>query len=174
MTSLGRRGTELAQLKRTEQNREEELGYSSLAVLDDRPHNVAWTRRDLHQNNQLSKANDRQMHDMNANRPKLVRNTPEEEAEIARQIAENPDEAEWTDEDWANAVTTEQLSPEFAAWARERQTALDAGLIEHVTLTLDRDTIDWFKAQTGEDGESGGTRWMDLAAKDSPGPRPAE
>ena len=25
--------------------------------------------------------------------------------------AENSDEAEWTDEDWANAVTTEQLSP---------------------------------------------------------------
>ena len=102
---------------------------------------------------------------MNAKRPELVRNTPEEEAEIARQLAENPDEAEWTDEDWANAVTTEQLSPEFAAWPGERQAALDAGLIEHVTLTLDRDTVDWFKAQTGEDGESGGTRWMDLAAK---------
>ena len=43
---------------------------------------------------------------MNAKRPELVRNTPEEEAEIARQLAENPDEAEWTDEDWANAVTT--------------------------------------------------------------------
>ena len=57
---------------------------------------------------------------MNAKRPELVRNTPEEEAEIARQLAENPDEAEWTDEDWANAVTTEQLSPEFAAWPGER------------------------------------------------------
>ena len=102
---------------------------------------------------------------MNANRPKLVRNTHEEEAEIAGQLAENSNEAEWTDEDWANAVTTEQLSPEFAAWTRGRQAALDGRSIEHVTLTLDRDTIDWFKAQTGEDGESGGTRWMDLAAK---------
>ena len=36
---------------------------------------------------------------MNANRPKLVRNTHEEEAEIAGQLAENSNEAEWTDED---------------------------------------------------------------------------
>ena len=58
---------------------------------------------------------------MNANRPRLVRNTPEEEAEIAKQIAENPDEAEWTDEDWANSMTSEQLSPEFAMWAVPRR-----------------------------------------------------
>ena len=51
----------MAQLKRTGQDREEELRYPSLAVLDDRPHNVAWTRRDLHQNNQLRTANDREM-----------------------------------------------------------------------------------------------------------------
>ena len=48
---------------------------------------------------------------MNANRPRLVRNTSEEEAEIAKQIAENPDEAEWTDEDWANSMTSEQTIP---------------------------------------------------------------
>ncbi len=102
---------------------------------------------------------------MNANRPRLVRNTPEEEAEIAKQIAENPDEAEWTDEDWANSRTSEQLSPEFAMWAKERQAALKAGLLEHVTITLDRDTINWFKAQTGEDGDTGGTKWLALAEK---------
>ena len=51
----------MAQLKETGQDREEELGYSSLAILDDRSHNVVWTRRDLHQNNQLRKANDREM-----------------------------------------------------------------------------------------------------------------
>ena len=50
----------MARLKRTGQEREE-LRCSSLAVLDDRPHNVAWTRRGLHQNNQLRKANDREM-----------------------------------------------------------------------------------------------------------------
>ena len=99
---------------------------------------------------------------MNKNRPRLVRNTPEEEAEINRQIAENPDEAEWTDEDWANAKTTQELFPEAYEWHKQRKAALESGLIEHVTITLDWDTISWFKAQTGEDGETGGTKWMML------------
>jgi hypothetical protein len=102
---------------------------------------------------------------MNTRRTRLVQPTLEEEAEIARQIAEDPDTYEWTDEDWANAMTTEELSPEFAKWAKERQAALEAGLIEHVTITLDRETINWFKAQTGEDGETGGTKWMMLVEK---------
>ena len=50
-------------------------------------------------------------------------------------------------------------------WAKERQAALKAGLLEHVTITLDRDTINWFKAQTGEDGDTGGTKWLALAEK---------
>jgi len=91
-----------------------------------------------------------------------MRNTPQEEVEIARQIAENPDEHEWTDDDWANAKTTKELFPESFKWHRERKAALEARLIERVTLTLDRETIDWFKAQTGEDKEAGGTKWMNL------------
>ena len=51
----------MAQLKRTGQDGDEELRYSSPAILDDRPHNMVWTRRDLHQNNQFRKANDREM-----------------------------------------------------------------------------------------------------------------
>ena len=102
---------------------------------------------------------------MNANRARLVRNTPEEEAEIARQLAEDPDTYEWTGEVWARAMTTEELSPEFAKWAEERQVAFESGQLQHVTITLDRQTVDWFKAQTGEDGETGGTKWMMLAEK---------
>ena len=102
---------------------------------------------------------------MNAKTGRIVRNTAEEEAEIARQIAENPDEAEWTDEVWANAKSTEELFPEAAKAARKRQADLDAGRTEYITLLLDRDTINWFKAQTGEDGETGGTKWMTLAEK---------
>ena len=100
---------------------------------------------------------------MNQRRVKLRRNTPEEEVEIAKQLAEDPDTYEWTDEVWARAMTLEELSPEGAKWHRERKAALEAGLIERVSLALDRETIDWFKAQTGEDGETGGTRWMELA-----------
>ena len=102
---------------------------------------------------------------MNAKTGRIVCNTAEEEAEIARQIAENPDEAEWTDEVWANAKSTEELFPEAAKAARKRQADLDAGRTEYITLLLDRDTINWFKAQTGEDGETGGTKWMTLAEK---------
>ena len=102
---------------------------------------------------------------MSAKTGRIVRNTAEEGAEIARQIAENPDEAEWTDEAWANAKSTEELFPEAAKAARKRQADLDAGRTEHITLLLDRDTINWFKTQTGEDGDSGGTKWMNLAEK---------
>ena len=99
---------------------------------------------------------------MNRDRIRIVRNTPEEDAEINHQIAEDPDTWEWTDEAWANAKSTEELFPEAAKAARKRQADLDAGRTEFITLLLDRDTINWFKAQTGEDGETGGTRWTDL------------
>ena len=34
-----------------------------------------------------------------------------------------------------------------------------------MTITLDRETINWFKAQTGEDGETGGTKWIILVER---------
>ena len=102
---------------------------------------------------------------MRGSKPRFVRNTPEEEEEIARQIAEDPDTYEWTDESWANAKSTEELFPESAKWHRERKAAFDAGLIERVTIVLDRETIDWFKHQTGEDGPIGGTLWLTLLEK---------
>ena len=102
---------------------------------------------------------------MNKRKISLIRPTPEEEAEIAAQLAEDPDTYEWTDEDWANAKTTEELFPEAAKWHRERKAAFEAGLLENITITLDQETINWFKAQTGEDGETGGTKWMMLVEK---------
>ena len=99
---------------------------------------------------------------MNRDGIRIVRNTPKEEAEIARQIAENPDEAEWTDEDWANAKSIDELFPEAAKAARKRKADLEAGRSRFVTILLDRETINWFQHQTGEDGETGGTRWLDL------------
>ena len=102
---------------------------------------------------------------MSKRKARIILPTPEEDEEINRQIAENPDEAEWTDETWARSMTLEELSPEAAKWHRERKAAFEAGLLERITLTLDRDTIQWFKAQTGYDGERGGTMWMALAAE---------
>ena len=102
---------------------------------------------------------------MNKKKPNLVRPTPEEEAEIAAHLAEDPDTFEWTDEDWANAQTTQELFPETHEWALWQKKALEAGLIQRVNVTLDQETIAWFKAQTGEDGETGGTRWLELVAQ---------
>ena len=102
---------------------------------------------------------------MNKNKLNLVTPTPEEEAGIAAQLGEDPDTYEWTDEDWANAQTTQELFPETHEWAVRQQKALEAGLIQRVTVTLDQETIAWFKAQTGEDGKTGGTRWLELVAQ---------
>ena len=102
---------------------------------------------------------------MNKNKFNLVRPTPEEEEAIAAQLAENPDTYEWTDEDWANAQSTQELFPEAYELALRQKKALEAGLIQRVTVTLDQETIVWFKAQTGEDGETGGTRWLELVAQ---------
>ena len=99
---------------------------------------------------------------MNRAKFKVTRPTLEEEAEIAAQLAEDPDAYEWSDEDWASAKTTGELFPTFAERARERKEAIEAGIIQEVTITLDRDTIAWFKAKTGEDGKIGGTAWLAL------------
>ena len=102
---------------------------------------------------------------MNRKKLNLVRPTAEEEKEIAAQLAEDPDTYEWTDEDWANAQTTQDIFPDVYEWTVRQQEALKSGLIERVTVILDRKTIAWFKAQTGEDGETGGTRWLGLVAQ---------
>ena len=102
---------------------------------------------------------------MNKRKPDLVRPTAEEEAEIAAQLAEDPDTCEWTEEDWANAQTTQELFPEAHGRSVRQRESLKDGLIQRVTVTLDRETIAWFRAQTGEDGETGGTRWLELVAR---------
>ena len=102
---------------------------------------------------------------MNKRKLNLVRPAAEEAAEIAAQLAEDPDTYEWTEEDWASAQTTRELFPEACEWAVRQKEALKDGPIQRVTVTLDRETIAWFKAQTGEDGETGGTRWLELVAQ---------
>ena len=95
----------------------------------------------------------------------LVRPNAEEETEIAAQLAEDPDTYEWTEEDWANAQTTRELFPKACEWAVRQKEARKDGLLRRVTVTLDRETIAWVKAQTGENGENGRARWLELAAQ---------
>ena len=99
---------------------------------------------------------------MNKSKVNITRPTPEEEAEIAAQLADDADSYEWNDEDWESAKTTQELFPELAEISKKRQADLREGLLEQVTITLDRETIAWFKAQTKEDGITGGTAWLAL------------
>ena len=102
---------------------------------------------------------------MNKKKLNLVRPTPEEEKEIAAQLAEDPDTYEWTEEDWANAQTTQELFPDAYERAAQQRKALETGLIQRIAITLDLQTIAWFKAQTGEDADTGGTRWLELVSQ---------
>ena len=102
----------------------------------------------------------------------LVRPNAEEETEIAAQLAEDPDTYEWTEDAWANAQTTRELFPEACERAVRQKEALKDGLLQRVTVTLDRETIAWFKAQTGEDGGTGRDAVAGTGCTDPPGPRP--
>jgi uncharacterized protein (DUF4415 family) len=82
---------------------------------------------------------------------KLVRNTPEEEAAIQAGIAADPDNPEWTEEDFARAVwvrdmTPEQLRtmipPEAAQAELRRRGAQKAPRKALVTIRVDQDVAD--------------------------------
>ena len=91
--------------------------------------------------------------------------TAEESKAIDERIASDPDDFELDDAWFEGAKPTQELFPEAYARAVRQKEALKAGLIQRVNITLDRETIAWFKAQMGEDGETGGTRWLELVAQ---------
>ena len=93
---------------------------------------------------------------------RIIVPTAEESQVIDEQIASDPDGFELDDAWFEGAKTTRELFPEACERGVRQEEALKAGLIERVTVTLDRETIAWFKSQTGEDGETGGTRWLEL------------
>jgi uncharacterized protein (DUF4415 family) len=81
-------------------------------------------------------------------KPKVPPLTDEEEAEIQREIAEDPDDYEATDEELAQARPFAEAFPdlmESIRRSRGRPPKADAKLA--VTLRLDPDTVERFKAQ---------------------------
>jgi uncharacterized protein (DUF4415 family) len=85
---------------------------------------------------------------MKKNLPPL---TDEEEAEIQRQIAEDPDDYEATDEELANAKPFAEAFPDLMeSIRRSRGRPRSPAPKEAVTLRLDPTTLDKFKA-TGDD-----------------------
>ena len=68
----------------------------------------------------------RKEHIMASNKDEIIRCTPEEDAIINAQIAADPDDHEWTDEDFANALTYKELLaqyPELAAFDHHKARA---------------------------------------------------
>ena len=79
-------------------------------------------------------------------KPTHISPTDEEEAEIQRQIAEDPDVPEWTDEDWARARPAIEVHPELVEWSLRRRGKQKAPIKELVSIRLDLDIIEYFRA----------------------------
>lgn len=93
---------------------------------------------------------------------KIILPTPEEGAAINAQIAADPDDFELDEEWFRNATPTRDLFPETYRRAMQRKADLESGVIQEVRITLPAHVVDWFKAQCGLDGETGGTAWIEL------------
>lgn len=74
--------------------------------------------------------------------------TDEEEAEIQRMIAEDPDNPEWTPEDFAQARPFAEVFPDLAESIRRSRGRPPADQPKQpVTLRLDPETVARFQAQ---------------------------
>lgn len=90
-------------------------------------------------------------------KPEHINITDEEEAEIQRQIAEDPDLAEWTAEEWAEARPAIEVHPELVEWSLRRRGKQKAPTKEKVTVRLDTDIVAYFR----EGGKGWQTRLND-------------
>ena len=83
--------------------------------------------------------------------------TDEEEAEIQRHIAEDPDVPEWTEEDWARARPAIEVDLELVEWSLRKRGKQKAPTKEKVTVRLDADIVAHFR----ESGKGWQTRLND-------------
>ena len=90
-------------------------------------------------------------------KPDHISPTDEEEAEIQRHIAEDPDTWELTDEDWARARPAIEVHPELVEWSLRRRGKQKAQTKEKVTVRLDTDIVAHFR----ESGKGWQTRLND-------------
>ena len=154
---------------------ESEERWISLGPVDERMHIVVWTPRGPYTRIiSMRKANDRRSPYMRRQKvdilitdagDRIIMPTAEESKAIDEQIASDPNDFELDDAWFESAKPTQELFPEAYERAVRQKEALNAGLIQRVTVTLDQETVAWFRAQTGEDGETSGTRWLELVAQ---------
>lgn len=76
----------------------------------------------------------------------LANTTDEEDAEITAAALRDPDNPPWTDEMWARARPAEEAMPEFIARWRKWRGQQKAPVKKLVSLRLDPDVIDHFRA----------------------------
>lgn len=90
---------------------------------------------------------------MTGPRTELAPISDAEEAQIQAGIASDPDNPEWTEDDFKTARPFKDASPAlYAAWQRARASTA-AGPTASLTLTLDRDVLERFRA-TGSGWEA--------------------
>lgn len=85
-------------------------------------------------------------------KPGHISPTDQEEAEIQRHIAEDPDAPEMTDEDWARARPAIEVDPELVEWSRRRRGKQKAPTKRLVSIRLDEDIVNHLR--------SGGPGWQ--------------
>ena len=87
--------------------------------------------------------------------------TDDEEKDIQRQILQDPDAPEWTDEDWGRARPALEVDPEIVEWSRRTRGRQKAPTKELISIRLDADLASHFRAS----GKGWQTRLNDTLRK---------
>ena len=87
---------------------------------------------------------------MTTNRRKIIRPTPEEDAEINRQIAEDPDTFELDEEWFKEAKTSAEIIPHILERYLQEKEDLESGRKERLRILVDKDVLDYFRNQGGD------------------------
>ena len=85
---------------------------------------------------------------MASGKNKIIRCTPEEDAIINAQIAADPDDFEWTEEHFANVVTTPELLAMYPQYSKLPQFA-NIKPAESISVGIDPDIARYFEKNGG-------------------------
>ena len=76
--------------------------------------------------------------------------TPEEDAEINRQIAEDPDDFELDEEWFKEAKPSAEIIPHILERYHQEQKDLKSGKKERLRILVDKEVLDYFRNQGGD------------------------